>query len=133
MKSNTRIVNLLKHAKNFFFSTDDNGQPNVRPFNAVMEFEDKIYLYTNNHNSAYQQIQSNPRVGICAMLNDDRWLKISGSVVFDDRIEAKTAMLDANPMLRKNYSENDKIFEVFYLTNVSAKIHSNYSNIEVIC
>lgn len=133
MNSNTRIVNILKHAKNFFFSTDDMGQPNVRPFNAVMEYEGKIYFYTNNHNSAYMQVQTNPRVGICAMLNDDRWIKISGRVQFDSRVEAKKAMLDANPALRKNYSEKDKIFEVFYLTNVSAKIHSNYSNIEVIC
>ena len=67
------------------------------------------------------------------MLNDDRWIKISGRVVFDNRVEAKRAMLELNPSLRKNYSENDKIFEVFYLADISAKIHSNYSNIEVVC
>ena len=44
MKANTRIVNILKNAQNFFFSTEDNGQPIVRPFNAVMEFEGKIYF-----------------------------------------------------------------------------------------
>ena len=133
MNSNERIVNILKEAKNFFFATDDNGQPNVRPFNAVMEFDGKLYFYTNNHNSAYKQILQNPKVGVCAMLNDDRWIKITGRVVFDHRVEAKRAMLETNPVLRKNYSENDKIFEVFYLADVSAKIHSNYANIEVVC
>ena len=133
MKANTRIVNILKNAQNFFFSTEDDGQPNVRPFNAVMEFEGKIYFYTNNRNSAFKQLAKNPRVGICAMLNDERWLKLMGKVEFDNRPEAKKAMLESNPSLRKIYSENDKIFEVFYLSDFSAKIHSNNMATEVVC
>ena len=56
-----------------------------------------------------------------------------GEVVFDNRVSVKKAMLEENPSLKKFYSENDKIFEVFYLTNVTAKIHSNYDSPEVIC
>ena len=133
MNSNERIVILLRQAKSFFFATANDNQPSVRPFNAVAEFEGKVYLYTNNHNSAYNQILTNPKIGIGALLGDDRWLKLKAEVVFDNRISAKKAMLDANPALRKIYSENDKIFEVFYLTNVKAKIHSNYESPEVIC
>lgn len=133
MNSNERIVNLLRQSKSFFFATSNDDQPSVRPFNAVVEFEGRVYLYTNNHNSAYMQIHTNPKIGIGAMLGDDRWLKLKAEVVFDDRISAKKAMLDANPSLRKIYSENDKIFEVFYLTNIKAKIHSNYESPETIC
>ena len=133
MAINRRIASLLKKSKNFFFATVNDDQPNVRPFNAVVEFEGKVYLYTNNRNSAYSQIKSNPKIGICAFVDENRWLKLKGEAVFDNRVEAKKAMLDANPSLRKFYSENDKIFEVFYLTNITAKVHSNYDSPEVIC
>ena len=54
------------------------------------------------------------------MLNDDRWIKISGRVVFDNRTEAKKAMLEANPSLKKIYSVKDKIFEVFGSITIAA-------------
>lgn len=128
-----RIVNILNQSKLFFFATIDGDQPRVRPYNAVCEFEDKAYFYTNNHTHAFKQICENAKVELCAMISEDRWLRVSGKVVFDYRPEVKKAMLDANPELRKMYNENDKIFEVFYLSNCQAKIHSTNFEPEVIC
>jgi len=133
MESIKRIAKLLNKSKYFFFATSADEQPDVRPFNAVVEFEGKVYLYTNNRNSAFKQIKANPKVGICALIDDDRWLKMRGEIVFDNRVEVKRAMLDANPNLKKLYTENDKIFEVFYLKNITAKIHSNYDSPEIVC
>ena len=48
-------------------------------------------------------------------------------------IETKKAMLDANPELRKMYNEEDKIFEIFYLSNLAATIYSMIDEPEVIC
>lgn len=132
-QSNERIVRILRQAGSFYFSTIDGDQPNVRPFNAVMEFEDKLYFYTNNHKNAFRQMQNNPKIELCAKIGDDRWIRVNGKIVFDYRVEAKKAMLDENPDLKKIYNEQDKIFEVFYLTNVSATIHSTYDSPEVIC
>ena len=128
-----RIVNILNQAKPFFFSTVEGKQPRVRPYNAVVEFEDKVYFYTNNRTHAFKQIAENPMIEICAMINEDRWLRVCGKVVYDYRTEVKKAMLDANPSLRSMYDENDKIFEVFYLSNMQATIHSNHSEPEFIC
>ena len=128
-----RIVNILNQSKLFFFATIDGDQPRVRPYNAVCEFEDKAYFYTNNHTHAFKQIGENAKVELCAMISEDRWLRVNGKVVFDYRPEVKKAMLDANPELRKMYNENDKIFEVFYLSNCQAKIHSTNVEPEVIC
>lgn len=133
MKSNERIITILKRSESFFFATVEDGRPKVRPFNTVMEFEDKIYFYTNNHKSAFKQMQDNPNIEICAMIGEDRWLRLSGQVVWDYRREAKRAMIENNPELKNKYSEDDKIFEVFYLSNVEAVIHSLYSEREVIC
>lgn len=132
-KSNERIVRILKQTKTFFFSTIDGDQPRVRPYNAVVEFEDKVYFYTNNHKSAFKQMMESPKIELCALISDDRWIRVSGKIVFDYRPEAKKAMLEANPELKKMYSEDDKIFEVFYLSNMQAAIHSLHERPEVIC
>ena len=131
--NNERIVRILRQAKTFFFATVDGDQPRVRPFNAVVEFEDKVYFYTNNHKTAFKQMMNTPKIELCAQISEDRWIRVSGKVVFDYRPEAKRAMIEANPELKKMYSEDDKIFEVFYLSNMAAQIHSLHASPEVIC
>lgn len=128
-----RIVNILNQSKIFFFSTVEGKQPRVRPYNVAVEFEDKVYFYTNNHTHAFRQIAENPFVELCAMISEDRWLRVNGKVVYDYRPEVKQAMLEAHPELKSMYSVDDKIFEVFYLSNMQATIHSNHSEPEVIC
>lgn len=128
-----RIVKLLNKAKYFFFATTENKQPRVRPYNAVVEFDGKVYFYTNKRTHAFKQIAENPFIELCAMISEDRWLRVNGKVVFDYRPEVKQAMLDANPELKSMYSVDDKIFEVFYLSNMQATIHSNNIEPEVIC
>ncbi len=128
-----RIVNILNQSKVFFFATSEGKQPRVRPYNAVVEFEDKVYFYTNKRTHAFKQIADNPFIELCAMINEDRWLRVNGKVVYDYRPEVKQAMLDAHPELRTMYSVDDKIFEVFYLSNMQATIHSNHSEPEFIC
>ena len=132
-KNNERIVRILRQAKTFFFATVDGDQPRVRPYNAVVEFDDKVYFYTNNHKSAFKQMMDSPKIELCALISEERWIRVSGKIVFDYRPEVKKAMLDANPELKKMYSEDDKIFEVFYLSNMSAAIHSLHERPEVIC
>lgn len=129
----TRIATILKNSKNFYFSTTDGKRPFVRPYNAVVEFDDKVYFYTNNRTHAFKQIEANPFIEICAMIGEDRWLRVNGKVEYDYRPEVKKAMLDANPELRSMYSEDDKIFYVFYLSNMAAQINSVHSEPEIIC
>ena len=129
----TRIANILKNSQNFFISTTDGKRPFVRPYNAVVEFDDKVYFYTNNRTHAFKQIETNPFIEICCMIGEDRWLRVNGKVEYDYRTEVKKAMLDANPNLRSMYSEDDKIFYVFYLSNMEAKIHSLNHEPENVC
>ena len=129
----TRIATILKNSNNFFFATTDGKRPFVRPYNAVVEFDDKVYFYTNNRTHAFKQIEVNPFIEVCAMISDDRWLRVNGKVVYDYRPEVKKAMLDANPELRSMYSEDDKIFYVFYLSNMEATIHSLHHEPENVC
>jgi uncharacterized pyridoxamine 5'-phosphate oxidase family protein len=131
--NNERIVRILRQAGVFYFATIDGDQPSVRPFNAVMEYEGKVYFYTNNHKNAFKQMRLNPKIEICTSIGDDRWIRINGKAIFDYRPEVKKAMIEENPDLKKIYSVDDKIFEVFYLSNMSAKIHSVNDSPEIIC
>ena len=116
-------LQFLKDAGTFYLATVDGDQPRVRPFGAVVEFEGKLYIVTNNQKDVYKQMQKNPKIEISGMAKG-KWIRLSGEAVRDDRFEARKAMLDENPSLRNMYSEDDGKVEVLYLQNATASICS---------
>ena len=52
------------------------------------------------------------------------WLRLAGTVVLDDRFEAKKSMLDAYPNLRGMYSEDDGNTACFYFKDATATFAS---------
>ena len=86
----------------------------VRPFGTAEIFENHLYIQTGKNKDVYKQIMKNPFVSICAF-KDGRWIRISGKLIPDDRIEAKKDMLDKNPDLRRMYNElDDKTIVLFF-------------------
>ena len=118
------IIEFLKSCGVFYIATADGDQPRVRPFGALCEFEGKLYLITGKVKEVYKQLVKNPKLEISGMTKDGRWLRLGAEAVFDERREAKKAMLDANPDLRRLYSEDDGNIAVFYLKNASATVCS---------
>ena len=117
------IWKFLKECGVYFLATIDNDQPRVRPFGTIEIFEDRLYIQTGKSKSVSKQIEKNPKVEICGY-KDGRWIRVTGKLVRDDRIEAKKDMLDKNPTLRGMYSENDDNTEVLYFENGEAVISS---------
>ena len=117
------VYEFLKEARTFYIATVDGDKPRVRPFGVVNIFEDKLYFQTGKRKDVSKQIGVNPNVEICAFLNG-KWIRVSGVLVSDDRIEAKKSMLDANPSLRSMYDENDNNTEVLYFKDATATIYS---------
>ena len=107
------IVKFLKECGVYYLATVDNNKPKVRPFGTVELFENKLYIQTGKKKDVYKQIENNPFVEICAF-KDGRWIRVSGKLITDDRFEAKKHMLDAYPMLRNMYNENDGNTVVLY-------------------
>ena len=118
-----KTLKFLKDAKTYYLATLEGDQPRVRPFGTANVFEGKLYIQTGKVKEVSKQIHANPKVELCAFLNGE-WLRLSGELVEDDRIEAKKAMLDAYPELRGMYSENDGNTEVFYFKNATAVFSS---------
>ena len=113
----------LKEAGVYYLATVDGNKPKVRPFGTAEIFEDKLYIQTGKAKDVYKQIVANPNVEICAF-KDGKWIRIAGTLVPDDRIEAKKDMLDKNPSLRGMYSESDGNTIVLYFKDATATIYS---------
>lgn len=113
------VYEFLKKSGTFYIATIDGDQPRVRPFGVVNIFEGKLYIQTGKSKNVSKQMQANPKVEISAFM-DGTWIRLEGTVVRDDRREAKASMLDANPMLRSMYSEDDDNTEVLYFEKAKA-------------
>lgn len=117
------VYKFLKEAETYYLATVDGDQPRVRPFGTADIFEGKLYIQTGKSKDVSKQIQKNPKVEICAY-KDGKWLRVSGTLVRDDRVEAKAHMLDAHPSLKNMYSAEDDNTEVLYLKDATAVFSS---------
>ena len=118
-----KIVQFLKNAQVYYLATTDGDQPRVRPFGTAHVLEDKLYIQTGKVKEVSKQIHANPTVEICAF-KDGTWLRIAGTLVEDDRLEAKESMLDAYPELKSMYAADDGNTEVFYFKDAVATFAS---------
>lgn len=126
-----RVLNFLKQAETYYLATIEGNQPRVRPFGTVNVFEKKLYIQTGKVKEVSKQIHINPRVELCAF-KDGEWLRIAGTLVEDDRKEARKSMLDAYPALQSVYSVDDGNTEVFYFENATATFSSFTHEPEVV-
>lgn len=113
------VFEFLKNCGTFYIATMDGDQPRVRPFGVVNIFEGKLYIQTGKSKNVSKQMQINPKIEISAFM-DGTWIRLEGIIKRDDRREAKKSMLDANPMLRSMYSEDDDNTEVLYFEKAKA-------------
>ena len=117
------VYDFLKKCNTYYLATVENDQPRVRPFGTIDLFEGKLYIQTGKIKEVSKQIQKNPKVELCAF-GDGKWVRVAGTLVRDDRIEAKKHMLDAYPSLQSMYSPTDDNTEVLYLKDATATFSS---------
>ena len=117
------VFDFLKSARTYYLATAEGDQPRVRPFGTVDIFEGRLYIQTGKSKSVSKQLQANPKAEICAF-DGGKWLRVSGTLVRDDRIEAKAHMLDNYPELKAMYSADDDNTEVLYFKDAAATFSS---------
>lgn len=118
-----RVGKFLKDAGTYYLATMDGDQPRVRPFGTIHNYEGRLYIQTGKSKDVSKQIHANPKVEICACTGPE-WLRVSATLVEDDRREARQSMLDAYPSLQGMYSADDGNTEVFYLKDATATFSS---------
>ena len=118
-----KACEFLKSAGTYYLATVEGDQPRVRPFGTVALFEGRLYIQTGKVKAVSKQLQANPKAEICAFA-DGAWLRVAGTLVRDDRIEAKKHMLDQYPSLQAMYSAEDDNTEVLYFKDAVATFAS---------
>ena len=128
-----RKVEEMKIVGVFFVATADGDQPRVRPFSSVTEFEGSVYLCTGKFKEFYRQIKANPKIELSGMYKEGTaWLRVSATLVEDDRMEAQKAMLDDPTGPKGLYTAGDGKFTVFRLTEIKAVKASFFAPPEII-
>ena len=117
------VYEFLKACGTYYLATVEGDQPRVRPFGTIDIFEDKLYIQTGKVKDVSKEMQANPKVEICAF-DGQKWIRVAGEVVRDDRVEPKKHMLDSYPNLQALYRADDDNTEVLYLKNATATIYS---------
>jgi len=125
------VYDFLKKCKTYYLATVEGDQPRVRPFGTVDIFEGKLYIQTGKVKNVSKQLQANPKAEICACA-DGKWLRVTGKLIRDDRVEAKKHMLDNYPHLKNRYSAEDDNTEVLYFKDATATFYSFTSEPKVI-
>ena len=118
-----RVCSFLDEAGTYYLATAEGDQPRVRPFGTAMVYEGRLYIQTGKVKAVSRQIAANPKVEICAF-KDGKWLRLAGTLVNDDRREAKAAMLEKMPALKGMYSADDDNTQVLYFRDATATFSS---------
>ena len=117
------VYDFLKKCGTYYLATVEGDQPRVRPFGTVAIFEGKLYIQTGKIKPVSKQLHANPKAEICGFM-DGQWIRVSGKLIADERIEAKKHMLDDYPQLRGMYNENDDNTEVLFFEDAVAVFSS---------
>ena len=117
------VQKFLKECGVYYLATVDKDLPKVRPFGTAEIYDNHLYIQTGKKKDVYKQIEANNNVEICAF-KDGKWIRVSGKLIPDERVEAKKDMIDKNPTLRGMYDENDDNTIVLYFESGTAVISS---------
>ncbi len=120
------LLKFLEKNSIFYIATDDEGQPRVRPFGFHMVYDGKFYMVTALPKKVCKQMEKNPKIELCSMAPDTKFVRVSGEAVFDnDNMDAKKKVFEVMPDLLKLYgSAENPAMAVFYLKNMHATIAS---------
>ena len=100
----SKAYEFLKECGSFFVLTMNGDYPAGRPFGAVMEVGEDLYLSTNDMNQAHKQIREHEQIQIVAKKADSRdWIRITGVAKECEDEALKQQMLEECPVLQQRF------------------------------
>ena len=102
----SKTYEFLKECGSFFVLSINGEYPAGRPFGAIMEVGNDLYLSTNDMNQAHKQMRENGHIQIVAKKESSReWIRVTGIATecYDDNL--KQRMLEVCPVLQRRFSE----------------------------
>lgn len=130
MEDIKKVYDFLEKAGTFYLATVEGDQPRVRPYGAMLYFENKIYIMAFGKTAATRQIADNQKAEICAFKGQT--LRIECKLVEDNRPEVNKALVDKMPALKPALGENGENGVMYYLTEATATFFQLMEPIETI-
>ena len=118
MEATKKVFDFLEKAGTFYLATVEGNQPRVRPYGAMLYFEDKIYIMAFGKTNATRQIAANPKAEICAFKGHT--LRIECTLVEDNRPEVGKALVAKMPILKPALGECGENGVMYYLKDATA-------------
>lgn len=125
-----KVFEFLQSAGTFYLATVEGDQPRVRPYGAMLLFEDKIYIMAFGQTNATRQIEANQKAEICAFKG--LTLRIECKLVEDNRAEVGRALIEKMPVLKPALGENGENGVMYYLTDATANFFKMMELVETI-
>ena len=100
----SKAYDFLKECDSFFVLSINGDYPAGRPFGAVMEVGEDLYLSTNDMNQAHKQMRENGHIQIVAKKSTSReWIRITGIATECDDRNLKKRMIEECPILQQRF------------------------------
>ncbi len=104
----SKAIDFIKECGTFFVLTINNEIPNGRPFGAIMEIDNDLYISTSDTKKVYAQLKTYPKIQILALKNGTRsWIRINGEAEECCDLFIKQKMLEECPVLTKHFPTVD--------------------------
>lgn len=130
MEATKKVFDFLENAGTFYLATVEGDQPRVRPYGAMLYYENKIYIMAFGKTNTTRQIANNQKAEICAFKGQT--LRIACKLVEDSRPEVGKALVDKMPMLKPVLGENGENGVMYYLKDAKADFFKMMELIESI-
>lgn len=123
----SRVHEFIKECGVFYVLSVNGKYPAGRPFGAIMEYEDHLYISTGEGKDVCVQLREQGEMQIIALKPGTReWIRVSGIANECRDLAAKQAMLKECPDLNKRFSAaDDKNFVVFRIADSEAWLHTD--------
>lgn len=130
MEATKKVFDFLENAGTFYLATVEGDQPRVRPYGAMLYYENKIYIMAFGKTNTTRQIANNQKAEICAFKGQT--LRIACKLVEDSRPEVGKALVDKMPILKPVLGENGENGVMYYLKDAKADFFKMMELIESI-
>lgn len=130
MEATKKVYDFLESAKTFYLATVEGDQPRVRPYGAMLYYEDKIYIMAFGKTNATRQIAANQKAEICAFKGQT--LRIECRLIEDNRPEVGKALVDKMPVLKPALGENGENGVMYYIADATATFFKMMEPVETV-
>lgn len=121
----SKAYDFIKECGVFFVLTISNGLPVGRPFGAIIEWNNFLYISTADTKEVYRQLKFNKNIQIVALKQGTRnWIRVNGRAeeCFDLKIKEK--ILNECPVLKKHHdSIYEPHFNIFQIEIINAEFN----------